>query len=107
MRLVDADLMCARVKPYNISDEKWSVSGGTSIRLMHTLIKDAPTVDAVAVTRCKNDCEECEQSHFANLKIISFKQCKPYAKWPQYITVQIGETGECAVYEARYSKVHD
>lgn len=54
MRLVDADLMRARVKSYNISDEKWSVSGGTAIRLMHTLIKDAPTVDAVAVTRCKN-----------------------------------------------------
>lgn len=60
MRLVDADLMRARVKPYNISDEKWSVSGGTAIRLMHTLIKDAPTVDAVAVTRCK-DCGHCRE----------------------------------------------
>ena len=60
MRLVDADLMSARVKPYNISDEDWSVSGGTAIRLMHTLIKDAPTVDAVPVTRCK-DCSNCRE----------------------------------------------
>lgn len=55
----------------------------------------------------KSSCEACEQSHFANLKIISFKRCKPYEKWPQYITVQIEETGECAVYEARYSKAPD
>jgi hypothetical protein len=60
MRLVDADLMRARVKPYNISDEDWSVTGGTAIRLMHTLIDAAPTVDAVAVTRCK-DCGNCRE----------------------------------------------
>lgn len=60
MRLVDADLMSAHIKPYSVADEGWSVTGGTLIRLMRTLIKDAPTVDAVAVTRCK-DCGHCRE----------------------------------------------
>lgn len=53
-RLVDANRMHARIKPYNISDEDWSVTGGQMIRAIHTLIDDVPTVDAVPVTRCKN-----------------------------------------------------
>ncbi len=55
----------------------------------------------------KNDCEACEQSHVTNLKIIRCERYKPYEKWPQYITIQIGKTGECAIYEMRYSQVHD
>lgn len=57
-----------------------------------------------AVYNDKSNCEACEQGHFANLKIIPYKQYNPYEKWPQYITVQIGETGECAIYEIRYSQ---
>lgn len=60
-----------------------------------------------AVYSDKNDCEACEQGHLVNLKIVSFKQGKLYMKWPQYITVQIEETGERAVYEARYSRAPD
>lgn len=55
MRLVDADLMRAHIRPYSVVDEGWLVTGGTSIRLMHNLIDSAPTIDAVPVTRCK-DC---------------------------------------------------
>lgn len=54
MRLVDADLMRAHIKPYSVVDEGWLVTDGTSIRLMYTLIDEAPTVDAVPVIRCKN-----------------------------------------------------
>ena len=60
MRLVDADLMRAHIRPYSVVDEGWLVTGGTSIRLMHTLIDDAPTVDAVPVIRCK-DCGHCRE----------------------------------------------
>lgn len=60
MRLVDADLMRTHIKPYSVVDEGWLVTGGTAIRLMQTLIRDAPTVDAVAVTRCK-DCGNCRE----------------------------------------------
>ena len=60
-----------------------------------------------AVYNDKNNCEACEQGHFANLKIVSIRQCNSYEKWPQYITVQCGDTGECATYEVRYSQVYD
>lgn len=55
----------------------------------------------------KSDCEACEQGHFANLKIIPHKQYNSYEKWPRYITVQCGETGECAKYERRSLPVYD
>lgn len=55
MRLIDADWVLEHVKPYERSDEQWSVTGGTAIRLIHNAIDNAPTVDAVKVTRCK-DC---------------------------------------------------
>lgn len=60
MRLVDADLMRAHIRPYSVVDEGWLVTGGTSIRLMQTLIDEAPTVDAVPVIRCK-DCDNCRE----------------------------------------------
>lgn len=56
MRLIDADWVHEHVKPYERSDEKWGVTGGTAIRLIHNAIDNAPTVDAVKVTRCK-DCK--------------------------------------------------
>lgn len=55
-----------------------------------------------AVYSDKNDCEACEQGHFANLKIIPRKQYSLYERWPQYIDVRCEETGECATYEIRY-----
>ena len=55
----------------------------------------------------KSSCEACEQSHFANLKIIPCKQYNLYEKWPKYITVQNRDTGERATYEIRYSQIYD
>ena len=54
-RLIDADVALAAVKPYEPSDEMWSVTGGTAIRLIHSAIDNTPTVDAVTVVRCR-DC---------------------------------------------------
>ena len=56
MRLIDADWVLAHIKPYELSDEDWSVTGGTAIRLIHNAIDGAPTIDAVPVVRCK-DCK--------------------------------------------------
>lgn len=56
MRLIDADWVLEHVKPYERSDEQWSVTGGTAIRLIYNAIDNAPTVDAVPVTRCR-DCK--------------------------------------------------
>ena len=56
MRLIDADWVLEHIKPYERSDEKWSVTGGTAIRLIHNAIDTAPTAKAVSVTRCK-DCK--------------------------------------------------
>ena len=56
MRLIDADVALAAVKPYEPNDEMWSVTGGTAIRLICRAIDNTPTVDAVPVVRCK-DCE--------------------------------------------------
>lgn len=56
MRLIDADWVFEHTKPYELSDENWSVTGGTAIRLIHNAIDQAPTIDAVPVVRCKN-CE--------------------------------------------------
>ena len=53
MRLIDADLVLEHIKPYELSDEDWSVTGGTAIRLIHNAIDNAPTVDAVPVVRCR------------------------------------------------------
>lgn len=57
MRLIDADWALAHTKPYELSDEDWSVTGGTAIRLIHNAIDQAPTIDAVPVVRCR----ECKQ----------------------------------------------
>ena len=54
MRLIDADWVLGHLKPYEPSDEEWSVTGGTALRLIHNAVDNAPTVDAEVVTRCKN-----------------------------------------------------
>ena len=56
MRLIDADWVLEHTKPYELSDEDWSVTGGTAIRLIYNAINQAPTIDAVPIVRCKN-CE--------------------------------------------------
>ena len=57
MRLIDADWVLEHIKPYELSDEDWSVTGGTAIRLIHNAIDQAPIIDAVPVVRCR----ECKQ----------------------------------------------
>ena len=54
MQLIDADFVLEHIKPYELSDEDWSVTGGTAIRLIHNAIDGAPTIDAVPVVRCKD-----------------------------------------------------
>ena len=56
MRLIDADWVLEHTKSYELSDEDWSVMGGTAIRLICHAINQAPTIDAVPIVRCK-DCE--------------------------------------------------
>lgn len=56
MRLIDADWVLEHTKSYELSDEDWSVTGGTAIRLICHAINQAPTIDAVPIVRCK-DCE--------------------------------------------------
>ena len=59
MRLIDADWVLEHIKPYELSDEDWSVTGGTAIRLIHNAIDGAPTIDVVPVVRCR-DCKQGE-----------------------------------------------
>lgn len=59
MRLIDAEAALARVKPYEPSDEMVAVTMGTTIRLIHNAIDNAPAVDAVPVVRCR-DCKNWE-----------------------------------------------
>lgn len=59
MRLIDADWVLGHLKPYEPSDEEWSVTGGTALRLIHNAVDNAPTVDAEVVVRCK-DCKHYE-----------------------------------------------
>ncbi len=61
MRLIDGGWVLDRLKPYEPSDEEWSVTGGTALRLIHSAVDNAPTVDAVVVRhgrwvdgRCSN-----------------------------------------------------
>lgn len=53
MRLIDADWVLDHLKPYEPSDEEWIVTGGTALRLIYNAVDNAPTVDAVVITRCK------------------------------------------------------
>lgn len=64
MRLIDADCVLEHTKPYELSDEDWSVTGGTAIRLICHAINQSPTIDAVPVVRCEDcirryDTDEC------------------------------------------------
>lgn len=56
MGLIDAGWVLGNLKPYEPSDEEWGMTGGTALRLIHSVVENAPTVDAVVVTRCK-DCK--------------------------------------------------
>ena len=76
MRLIDADWVLEHIKPYELSDEDWSVTGGTAIRLIHNAIDQAPTIDAVPVVRCR----ECKHLNVVNRKEL-------YAHCPKTNTV--------------------
>lgn len=54
-RLIDADAVLERVKPYSESDVEWACTGETVKHLIYAAIGKAPIVDAVEVVRCK-DC---------------------------------------------------
>ena len=69
MRLIDADWVLEHIKPYELSDEYWSVTGGTAIRLIHNAIDNAPTIDAAPVVRCR-DCEI--HGHCSTEDVFSF-----------------------------------
>ena len=76
MRLIDDDWVLEHTKPYELSDEDWSVTGGTAIRLIHNAIDQAPTIDAVPVVRCR----ECKHLNVVNRKEL-------YAHCPKTNTV--------------------
>ena len=76
MRLIDADWVLEHTKPYELSDENWSVTGGTAIRLIHNAIDGSPTIDAVPVVRCR-DCK--------HLNVVNRKEL--YAHCPKTNTV--------------------
>ena len=76
MRIIDADWVLEHIKPYELSDEDWSVTGGTAIRLIHNAIDQAPTIDAVPVVRCR----ECKHLNVVNRKEL-------YAHCPKTNTV--------------------
>lgn len=76
MRLIDADWVLEHTKPYELSDEDWSVTGGTAIRLIHNAIDGSPTIDAVPVVRCR-DCK--------HLNVVNRKEL--YAHCPKTNTV--------------------
>lgn len=67
MRLIDADWVLGHLKPYEQSDEEWSVTGGTALRLIHRAVDNAPTVDAVVVTRCKG----CKYAYINSFAVSS------------------------------------
>ena len=76
MRLIDADWVLGHLKPYKQSDEEWSVTGGTALRLIHNAVDNAPTVDSEVVTRCK-DCKHYDMG--VCLKIYSDGNVHPEA----------------------------
>lgn len=79
MRLIDADWVLGHLKPYEQSDEEWSVTGGTALRLIHNAIGNAPTVDAVVVTRCK-DCKYLVNATVNERRQIMSINIKKYTK---------------------------
>lgn len=80
MRLIDANWVFRHLKPYELSDEEWSVSGGTALRLIHKAIDNVPTIDAEVVVHgrwigaplCGNDnyqCSECGSWHSIHVNL--------------------------------------
>ena len=56
MRIIDADAALSRIRHPDPEDERWAITGYTALRLARNAINNAPTIDAVPVTRCK-DCK--------------------------------------------------
>lgn len=97
MRLIDADEILARIKPYDESDEFWACTGRTAIKLLYKTINEAPTVDAMVITRCKDcvyhrelDASEkeyynenaliCTNSYFIESTVVESDDFCPYGK---------------------------
>lgn len=53
MRAVDADWILTHLKPYELSDEEWSVTGGTALRLIHKAIENAPTLEVQPIIHAR------------------------------------------------------
>ena len=87
MRLIDADWVLEHVKPYERSDEQWSVTGGTAIRLIHNAIDNTPTVDAIKVTRCK-DC-----------KYVNFTEHRDYLRCTKHVAFSFRPNDFCSYGE--------
>ena len=77
MRLIDADWVLEHTKPYELSDEDWSVTGGTAIRLIHNAIDGSPTIDAVPVVRCKY----CKQGEIDDPDFPDQYYCRAGCGW--------------------------
>jgi hypothetical protein len=83
MRLIDADWVLDHTKPYELSDEYWSVTGGTAIRLICNAVNQAPTIDAVPVVRCKDcirryDTDECQMCFLIEGKYYEYTNGNGY-----------------------------
>ena len=77
MRLIDADWILEHIKPYELSDEDWSVTGGTAIRLIYNAIDQAPTIDAVPVVRCR----ECKKGEIDDPDFPDQYYCRAGCGW--------------------------
>ena len=77
MRPIDADWVLEHIKPYELSDEDWSVTGGTAIRLIYNAIDQAPTIDAIPVVRCR----ECKQGEIDNQDFPDQYYCHAGCGW--------------------------
>ena len=91
MRLIDADWVIEHTKPYELSDENWSVTGGTAIRLIHNAIDNAPTIDAIPIVRCK----DCAYFHPYSFE-PEYGSCKYHLRWPDFQWEEKKETDYCS-----------
>lgn len=73
MRLIDADALLERVPKARLDGEKIDRDGAIADTVM--LICNAPTIDAVEVTRCK----DCKYFSTDNPTTDTFGECEKYS----------------------------
>lgn len=98
MRPIDADEALAGVKPYEPSDETWSVTGGTAIRLIHNAIDNAPTLDIVPVSELlelRDKLYETDRITMNGLKLLNQLIAK-YSSGKRSNLVQVVRCQDCA-----------